>query len=102
MDIRTLYMKHFTKNSVLSHIQGCKLKEIVYTILKLHTMLSRALGSVDKLPDFIKGHSRRYLNGSMLSMLHGIKSYRGMMNPVGNDIYKVEVFSFAHLLIGLC
>ena len=40
--------------------------------------------------------------GSMLSVLHSIKGYRNMMNPVGSDIYKVEVFSFAHLFIGLC
>ena len=47
VDIRTLDMKDFSKDSLLRHIESCKFEEVIYTVLKLHTMFSCPLRSLN-------------------------------------------------------
>ena len=94
-------MENLSEETVLSHIKSCELEEIIHAVLKLDTVLSCALGSIDKLPDLFKSRSCGNFYSRMLSVLHSVKCNRSMVHPVCNDVYKIDIFPLAKLLIGI-
>ena len=94
MNISPFYMKHFTHNTLLYHIQSSQFKEVIDTIFKLHTMLASFFRSIDQFPYFIKSHSCRNLNRYMFAMFHRIHSHFSMMFPIRDNIHKVDIIPF--------
>ena len=92
-------MQNLTEETLLCHVEGGQLKEVVHAVFQHHAMFLCAFSRIDQCPNLIHVGCCGYFNGHMLSMVHGIKCYWHMMNPVGCDVDDVDVLAFAHLLV---
>ena len=59
------------------------------------------LGEIDKRPNLVHVHGRWYLNGNMLATFQCCFSYEEMVNPVGGDIYHVDVLTFTQFQVSV-
>ena len=96
MQVSALDVHQFSEDTVLRHVERRHLEEVIDAVLEHHAVELCALGSIDHIPDFLHCQGRRHLASDVLAMLHGIKHHRGMVNPVGADINKVNVRTFAN------
>ena len=101
MAVSALHVLHLAEHAVLRHVECVELKEVVAAVLKHHHVETLLLTEVDKLPDLVKVHGRRHLNGNILAMLKSVFGYGEMVQPVGSDINEVDVFPLAQLFVTL-
>ena len=62
-------------------------------------MQTLALAQVDQRPDFGHVHRRGYLDGHVMAMFQRLACNQVMVEPVGRDIYQVDVVAAAQVLI---
>ena len=99
--VGSLHMKHLAEESLLRHVQGRDLEEVVDAVLQHHTMQAGALAGVDELPYFLQGHGGRHLDGHVLAVFHGVECQGNVVYPVGGNIDEVDVLPIAHGLVSL-
>ena len=101
MAIGTLYVDDLAKESFLCHIQRVQLEEVIAAVLQNHAMQALLFRQVDELPDFIHIHSRRNLDSHVLTVFQRFLCYEEMVNPVGSDIYHIDVRPLAEFLVAV-
>src|SRR5690554_361575 len=101
VDIGTLGIEDLSKYSLLGHVECGQFKEVVHAVFELHAVLLGAFGRIDDVPDLLQRHGGGNFAGSVLPLLHGIDQHRGVMYPVGRDIYQIDILPLAEFLPGL-
>ena len=73
VDIATLGVQNFTEDTLLSHIQRCKLEEVVDAVLEHHAVFASALRGIDELPQLLQGEGCGHLYNHVLAALHCVE-----------------------------
>ena len=102
MDVSSLCANDFTKHTLLCHVQGIHFKPVVAAVFQNHTMLASGFRQVDEFPALFQVHGRRYFNGYVLTMFHGIFGNREVMVPVSCNVHQVDVIAFAECFVAFC
>ena len=101
MNISSLCPDNFTEDSLLRHVQRIHLKPVVTTILQNHAMLAHLLAQVYQLPAFFQVHSRRHFDSHVLPVLQRTLRNGEMVQPIGCNIYQVDIIPLAQFFIPL-
>ena len=99
MDVSTLSANHFTKYSLLCHVQRIHFKPVITTVFQYHTMFASLFTHVDQVPTLLKIHSRRNFYSYMFAVLHSAHCYREVMQPIGSNINQVYVIAFTKFFV---
>ena len=102
VDVGAFHVIYFAEESMLGHVQGGHLKEVVAAVLEHHAVTAGFLAGVHQLPAIFDRHGRRDLYGDMMTVLHGIYGDRNVVQPVRRDVDQVDVIPFAQLFVGIC
>ena len=100
MNISALNVVDLSKKSLLRHVQGCHLEEIVAAVLEHHAVAAGLLAGVDDLPALVDAHRSRDFDGGMFAVVHRVDSHWHMVQPVGRDVDKVQILHLAKLSVG--
>ena len=65
-------MDNFAEETLLRHVQGRELKEIVNAVFQHHAVQALAFGLIYEGPNLFQGGSRRHFYSHMLAVLHCI------------------------------
>ena len=101
VDVRTLGAQDLTEESLLSHIEGRELEEVVDTVLQHHAVTLSTLCGIDDIPSLLEGHHRGHFAGYVLTLVHRIDHHLGVVLPVGSDIDEVNIVTIAECLPGI-
>ena len=95
VDIGPFEVGESTEHSLLFHGEHGLMEGVIAAVLKHEAVSASTLGSVDKLPALCNRRGCGYLNGYVLTLLHGIAGHRGVGEPVGTYVYKIDIVSLA-------
>ena len=102
MQISSLGTDDISEDAVLGHVQRGQFEEIVAAVFQDDAMAARLFAQVHQIPALLQVQGRRHLDGHVLAMFQSIACHGIVVQPVGGDIYQVDVIAFAQLFIAFC
>ena len=97
MQIAAFGVEHLAEETLLGHVEGVHLEEVVNAVLKHHAVELFLLGLVDKRPDFLEAGCGGHLYCGVLAVVHCVEGHGGVVHPVSDDVDKVNVGTLAEL-----
>ena len=91
VDVGSLQVGEGAEEALLLHGEHGLVEGVVAAVLEHEAVAAGALGGVDELPALGYGGGGGHLNGYVLALLHGIAGHGGVGEPVGADVYQINV-----------
>ncbi len=101
MQVASLDVHQFTEDTVLRHIERCHLEEVIDAVFEHHAMELGAFCHVDHVPNLLHRQGCGHFASHVLAVLHGIEHHGSVVNPVGANVYKIDVRTFTNSLPGI-
>jgi hypothetical protein len=101
VEIAAFGVEHLAEETLLGHVEGVHLKEVVNAVLKHHAVELLLLGLVDKRPDFLEAGGSGHLDSGVLAVVHCVEGHGSVCLPVGDNIHEVYVVTLAELFPGV-
>ena len=98
VDIATLGIEDVTEETLILHIKGGHLEEVVDAILQHHAVLAGPLGGVDEGPDVVQREGSRHFDSDVLALLHSVLRHLDVGLPIGHNVDQVDIGALDELL----